>query len=118
MRLSLCEYLVIVVHTWWARVGVIGAGVGLIVNLSGAALAPAIWWAIAGISLVAAQFSAFRRVQLERDALSTQLNPPDADQDRWPFSPGLFGGQLYPTSNYPVIQSNETGFVIRGALAF
>lgn len=118
MRDALSEYATRVIQTWWARLSV-GAGVvGLISELTNLVVPSWMWWLVVGVSAVFAQFTVFRHVRLQRDELTAQLAATQAPVEQPVFVPNLLDGRIFPTSDYPVIESGERGFVVRGALAF
>lgn len=118
MQASLSEYLRIVVRTWWARVSLLAGAVGLASELTNLVVPSYLWWILVGLAVVLAQFTAFHHVRAEREELRAEIAEEEAIPEAPTFTPNLFDGRLFPTSFYPVIESSERGFVIRGAFAF
>jgi hypothetical protein len=118
LRSSLAEYLGAVARTWWARVTLLVSAAGLASELTNIVIPSVVWWVLVGVAIVLAQFTAFHRVRAERERLRAKIAADEAPPAPTTFVPDLFEGRLFPTSNYPVIESGQTGLVIRGALAF
>jgi hypothetical protein len=118
VQASLSEYLGIVIRTWWVRVSLLAGAVGLASELTNLVVPSYVWWILVGLAVVLAQFAAFHHVRAQRGELRAQIAAEEATPAAPTFSPNLFEGRLFPTSFYPVLDSSERGFVIRGALAF
>lgn len=118
MRASVTEYLRSVTRSWWARVSVAAGLVGLASELTNLVAPSWVWWGIVGVGVVLAQFTAFDNARRQREELVAELAAIEAPAEAPIFVPDLLQGRIFPTSDYPVIESGEPGFVIRGALAF
>jgi hypothetical protein len=118
MRASVTEYLTSVIRSWWARVSVAAGLVGLASELTNLVVPSWVWWVIVCLGVVLAQFTAFDNVRRQREKLAAQLAAKEAPAEAPNFVADLLEGRIFPTSDYPVIESGEQGFIIRGALAF
>lgn len=118
MRPSMTEYLTSVIRSWWARVSVAAGLVGLASEVTNVVVPSWVWWAVVGVGVVLAQFTAFNNVRRQREELAAQLAAMEPPAEPPIFVPDLLQGRIFPGSDYPVIESSERGLVIRAALAF
>jgi hypothetical protein len=147
VRQRVTEYLRLVISTWWARLTFLAGAVGIVSELANLGVPHFLWWVLAGVALVLAQFSTFRHVRSQReqlrvegDQLRSELTAEKAQHQNEiaalqarhqaeiaeltseppppTFIPNMFEARLYPDRDYFVISSTDRAFVIRCALAF